>query len=58
MDDLPLQVRLVDHVRVDDPERPDACRGEVQRRRRSEAAGSDEENAGVQEALLTFLDSL
>ena len=42
--DLPLQVRLVDDVGVDDPERADAGRGEVERRGRAEAAGADQED--------------
>ena len=32
MDDLALQVRLVDDVRVDDPDPADAGGGEVERR--------------------------
>ena len=45
VDDLALQVRVVDDVGVDDAERADAGRGEVERRRRAEAAGADQEHA-------------
>ena len=44
VDDLALQVRVVDDVRVDDPERADAGRREVERRGRAEAAGADQEH--------------
>jgi hypothetical protein len=33
MDDLPLQVRLLDGVEVNDAQRADACRGEIEERR-------------------------
>ena len=58
VDDLALQVRLVDDVGVDDPERADAGRGEVERRRRSQAAGTDEKDARVEQALLPLLADL
>ena len=53
--DLPLQVGEVDHIGVDDAKRTDAGRGEVIRRRRSEATRSDEEHFAVQKLLLTRL---
>ncbi len=58
MHDLALEVRLVDDVGVDDPERADSGRGEVERRRRAEAAGADEQDARVEEALLPVLADL
>jgi hypothetical protein len=48
MDDLALEIRLVDHVRVDDAERADARCREVERGRRSETAGADQEDSGVE----------
>ena len=58
MHDLALKVRLVDDVRVDDPERADSGCGEVQGGRRAEAAGADEKNARVKEPLLPVLADL
>ena len=58
MDDLALEVRVVDDVGVDDPERPDARRGEIERRGRAEAAGADQEDARVEQALLALLADL
>ena len=52
MDDLALEVRLVDDVRVDDPEPADTGRGEVQRRGRAEAAGADQQHLGVEQLQL------
>ncbi len=43
---------------VDDPERPDARGREVQRGRRAEAAGADQEDARVEQPLLTLLADL
>ena len=48
VDDLTLQVGLVDDVGVDDPERPDARRREVERRGRPEAAGADQQDSRLQ----------
>ena len=58
MDDLALQVRVVDDVRVDDPERADACRGEVERRGRAEPAGADQQDARVEQLLLARVADL
>ena len=58
VDDLALEVRLVHDVVVDDPERPDAGRREVERRRGAEPAGADEEHARVQQLLLAGLADL
>ena len=56
--DLPLQVRLVDDVGVDDPERADARGGEVERRRRAEAARADQQDARVEQLELALLADL
>ena len=58
VDDLALQVGVVDDVGVDDPERADAGRGEVERRGRAEPAGPDQEHARIQELLLPFVADL
>ena len=58
MDDLALEVRLVDDVRVDDPERADARGGEVERGGGAEPARADEEDARVEQALLPVLADL
>jgi hypothetical protein len=55
VDDLPLEVRLVDGVVVDDAERADAGSGEVERRGGAEAAGADQEDARLEEPQLAFL---
>jgi hypothetical protein len=52
MDDLPLEVGLVDDVRVDDAECPDAGSGEVERRGRAETARTNEQDTRIEEALL------
>ena len=43
--DLALQVRAVDDVEVDDADRADAGEREVERDRRAEATGADDEHA-------------
>ena len=58
VDDLALEVRLVDDVRVDDPERAHACGGEVERGRRAEAARAHEEHPRVEDSLLPVLPDL
>ena len=58
VDDLALEVRIVDDVVVDDAERADACRGEIERRGRAEAAGADQEDARVEQAQLALLADL
>ena len=52
VDDLALKVRDVDDVEIDQAERADARRGEVQRQRRPQAAGADAEHLGGLEPLL------
>ena len=58
VDDLALEVRVVDHVRVDDPERPDAGRGEVERGGGAEPTGADQQHAGAEQPLLARLADL
>ena len=58
MDDLALEVRLVDDVGVDDAERADARGREVERRRRAEAAGADQQDARVEQLQLALLADL
>jgi len=52
VDHLPLEVRALDHVAVDDPDCADARGREVLDDRRAEPAGADHERASVEEALL------
>src|SRR5581483_5947703 len=56
--DLTLQVRLVDDVGVDDPERADASGCEIERRGRAEPAGADQQDARVEQLELTLLAAL
>jgi hypothetical protein len=58
VDHLALEVREVDDVVVDDAERADAGRGEVQRGRRAEAAGAEQQHARVEQLLLAALADL
>ena len=51
---LPLQVARVDHVEVDEAERADAGRGQIERRRRAEPAGADAQHARRLELALTL----
>ena len=58
VDDLALEVRVVDDVRVDDAERAHSGRREVERRGRAEPAGADQEHTRVEQLLLPFLTDL
>ncbi len=53
-----MKVRGVDNVHVDDPERADAGRREVQRGGRAEAAGAQEQDLAFQQPLLSCLSDL
>lgn len=44
MQDLPMQIRLLNRVAVDDPDRADAGAGEIGRGGASEAAGADDQD--------------
>ena len=54
VDHLALQVREVDDVVVDDAERADAGRGEIQRGRRAEPAGAEQQDLRVEQLLLAL----
>ena len=56
--DLALQVRLVDHVHVDDADRADTGRSQVQRGRRSQTAGAEQQDTGAEQLLLALLAHL
>ncbi len=58
VEDLALQVRRVDDVHVDDAERADARGREVERGRRAEAAGAEEQHAALEQLLLAGLTDL
>ncbi len=58
MQDLALQVRLVDHVHVDDAERADAGRGQIERRRRPEPARTEQQHLRVEQLQLADLAHL
>jgi hypothetical protein len=53
-EDLPLKVAGVHHVEVDEPERADAGRGQVEGRGRSKPARADANHARVLQFLLTL----
>ncbi len=55
---LPLQVRVVDDVGVDDAERADAGRGQVQRRGGAETAGAEQQHLRGQQLELAGLADL
>ena len=52
VDDLPLEVRGLDHVRVDQVEGPDARGRQVGDHRRSQSAGAHDQDLGVLDPLL------
>ena len=52
VEDLALQVRRVDYVHVDDAERADSGRGEVERGGRTETAGAEEQHPRLEQLLL------
>ena len=54
VDDLALEVRQVDDVVVDDPDRADAGGGEVQRGRRAEPAGAEQQDLRVEQLVLAL----
>ena len=53
MNDLALQVRFVDDVKLDDAEGAYTCCREIHQRRRSEATRPNTQHPGVLQALLT-----
>ena len=54
VDHLALQVRLVHDVVIDDPDRADPGGCEVERGRRAEAAGAEQEHLGVEQLQLAL----
>jgi len=57
VDDLPVEIRQVDGVEVDQPDRADACGREIQERGRPESAGADAEHPRrLQPALAVLAD--
>ncbi len=51
-EDLPMQIALVHHVEIHDPQRADSGGGEVEPQRRAQAAGADHQHLGRLELLL------
>jgi hypothetical protein len=45
MENLALQVGVIDHVKINDPERAHARGGKIKRKRRAQSAGADAEHA-------------
>src|SRR2546421_99056 len=58
VDDLALEVRLVDHVVVDEAHGADAGGGEVQARGRAQAARTDEQHLRLEQLLLPLFAHL
>ena len=58
MEHLALEVRGVDDVHVDDPDRADAGRGEVEGRRRAQPARAEQEDLRVEQPELALLADL
>ena len=54
VDDLALQVGDVDHIVVDEADRAHAGRGEVERGRRAQATGAQQQHLGVEQLLLAL----
>ncbi len=54
VEDLPLEIRRVDVVEIDQAERADARRREVQGGRGPKAAGADQEHAGATQGALAI----
>ena len=58
MEHLPLEIRDVDHIGVHQADRADARGGQIERRRRPQPAGADEQDSGSQELALPLLAHL
>jgi hypothetical protein len=54
VEDLPLEVREINDIAVDQSNRADAGRGQVQSSRRSQPSGSDKEHFGLAEFQLAL----
>src|SRR5262249_416418 len=51
---LPLKIRFIDDVEIDQPERTDAGRRQIKPERRAETSGADHQNAGRLKLSLPF----
>ena len=58
VEDLPLQVRKIDHVAVNQSDRADTRRAQVQGDRRTQASGADHKDLGPAQFLLPFTANL
>ena len=58
VEDLPLQVREIHHVAVDQSDRADARCSQIQRDRRPQTSGADDQDLGPAQFLLTFSANL
>src|SRR5215207_4414868 len=54
MNDLPLQIAVIDHIIIDQPDAPDTSRRQIQRQWASESARADQQNTSSLETLLAF----
>ena len=54
MQNLPLQIRKIDIIEIDNSNRADASRGQVKRSWRSEPARADAQDAGRLQPLLSL----
>ena len=53
MEDLPLEVRIIDRVEVDDAHSADPCGGQIHGDRRTQTARPDAQHGGVADLALT-----
>ena len=58
MEDLPLQIRLIDDIAVDQADRPHTRCRKVNSGRRSETAGSNQQGLTLQKLELSFFTYL
>jgi hypothetical protein len=58
VEDLPVEVRRIDAVKVDEADPPHARRGEVRRHRTAEPTGADDQHRGPLQSQLPRLTDL
>jgi hypothetical protein len=58
MENLSLQIREIYHIEVDEPDRTDARRREVERHGRAQSARTDQQDPRLLERTLTVLSHL
>src|ERR1700742_2481543 len=58
VEDLPVQIRGLDFVEVDEADPADAGGGEIERRGAAEPTGADDEHGAAPKLLLPFLSEL